>query len=149
MAKIAQKQVDSINSRCKNGFTFYIRGFIESGRKQLVKTVTLKEDEKMIEIELSWTEEIVYQRNRYGCEVPHRTGNLLPLLRVSVWDKSKSSKAWSSEGFGRKLTFNEYPSTKKIMNKLCEATELVTDELIGSLLPEPELLQFKSKANLT
>ncbi|MEB3373878.1 hypothetical protein SFC43_13520 [Bacteroides sp. CR5/BHMF/2] len=64
MAKIIQKQVNDINSKCKNGFTFYIRGYMEAGRKQLIKSITLKEDEKTVEVELYWTEEIICQRTR-------------------------------------------------------------------------------------
>lgn len=37
MAKTTQKQVNDINSKCKNGFTFYTRGFVEAGRKEMIK----------------------------------------------------------------------------------------------------------------
>lgn len=148
MAKITQKQVNDINSKCKNGFTFYIRGYVEAGRKQLVKTIMLKEDEKMVEAELYWAEEIVRPQNPNGGNVPHRTGNFFPGLRVSVWRKSKHSEAWISGGFGNKHEFKEHPSTKKMTNKLCEVSELITDELICSLLPEPECQEFKAIVNL-
>lgn len=147
MAKITQKQVNDINSKCKNGFIFYIRGFVESGRKQLVKAITLKEDEKMVEAELCWAEEIVHQKNPHGCNVPHRTGNFIPVLRVSVWHSSKQSGAWISTGFGNTHEFKDHPSTKKMTNKLCEISELVTDELICSLLPDEECKEFKALAH--
>lgn len=150
MAKITQKQVNDINSRCKNGFTFHIRGFMEAGRKQLIKTITLKEDEKAVEAELCWTEEIgiVHPKNPHGCNVPHRTGNFIPVLRVSIWRSSKQSGVWGSAGFGNKHEFKDHSSTKKMMNKLCEVSGLVTDELICSLLPEPECREFKMLVNL-
>lgn len=148
MAKITQKQVNDINLKCKNGFTFYIRGYVEAGRKQLIKTITLKEDEKMVEAELCWAEEIVYQKNQHGCNLPHRTGNFIPVLRVSVWRSSKQSGAWGSAGFGNKHEFKDHSSTKKMTNKLCEVSELVTDELICSLLPDKESQEFKVIANL-
>lgn len=146
MAKITQKQVNDINSKCKNGFTFYIRGYMEAGRKQLIKSITLKEDEKTVEVELYWTEEIICQKNPHGCNAAHRTGNFIPDLRVSVWRKSKQSQIWGSEGFGNKHEFKEYPSAKKMINKLCEVSELVTDELICSLLPDEECKEFKALA---
>ena len=148
MAKITQKQVNDINSKCKNGFTFYIRGYMEVGRKQLIKSITLKEDEKTVEVELYWTEEIICQKNSHGCNTPHRTGNFIPVLRVSVWRSSKQSGAWLSEGFGNKHEFKDQSSTKKMTNKLCDVSELVTDELICSLLPEPECQEFKAIINL-
>lgn len=147
MAKMSKQQVESINSKCKNGFSFYIRGFVEAGRKQLNKTITLKEDEKMIEAELCWAEEILHKKNPNGYNIPYNTGNYIPVLRVSVWRASKNSKAWISEGFGNKHIFNEYPSAKKMMNKLCEITEYATNELIYSLLPESERQEFKAITN--
>lgn len=148
MAKITQKQVNDINSKCKNGFTFNVRRFVESGRKQLVKTITLKEDEKMVEAELCWAEEVVHQKNPHGYNLPHHTGNFIPMLRVSVWRSSKQSGAWSSAGFGNKHQFKDHPSTKKMTNKLCEVSGLVTDELICSLLPDEECKEFKALVNL-
>lgn len=147
MAKITQKQVNDINSKCKNGFTFYVRRYVEAGRKQLVKAITLKEDEKMVEAELYWAEEILHKKNPNGYNIPYSTGNYIPALRVSVWCASKHSKAWISEGFGNKHIFNEYPSAKKMMNKLCEVTEYATNELIYSLLPESERQEFKTITN--
>lgn len=147
MAKITQKQVNDINSKCKNGFTFYVRRYVEAGRKQLVKAITLKEDEKMVEAELYWADEIVQKKGADGRSFPYSTGNYIPVLRVSVWRASKHSKAWISEGFGNKHIFNEYPSAKKMMNKLCEVTEYATNELIYSLLPESERQEFKAITN--
>lgn len=147
MAKITQKQVNDINSKCKNGFTFYIRGYVEAGRKQLLKTIKLKEDEKIVEAELYWAEEIVRPQNPNGGNVPHRTGNFFPGLRVSVWRKPKHLEAWISGGFGNKHEFKEHPSAKKMINKLCEVSELVTDELICSLLPDEECKEFRVLAH--
>lgn len=147
MAKITQKQVNDINSKCKNGFSFYIRGFVEVGRKQLNKTIILKKDEKMIEAELCWSEEILHKKDPNGYNIPYRTGNYIPALRVSVWRSSKSSGAWISSGLGNKHEFKEYPSTKKMMSKLCEVTEYATDELICSLLPESERQEFEAITN--
>lgn len=141
---MSKRQVESINSKCKNGFSFYIRGFVEAGKKQLNKTFILKEDEKMIEAELYWAEEILLKKNPKGYNIPYRTGNYIPALRVSVWRSSKSSGAWISGGLGNKHEFKEYPSTKKMMSKLCEVTEYATDELICSFLPEPECQEFKA-----
>lgn len=144
---MSKQQVESINGKCKNGFSFYIRGFVEAGRKQLNKIITLKEDEKMVEAELYWTEEILLKKTPKGYNIPYSTGNYIPALRVSVWRASKHSKAWISEGFGNKHIFNEYPSAKKMMNKLCEVTEYATNELIYFLLPEPERQEFKAVTN--
>lgn len=148
MAKITQKQINDINSKCKNGFTFYIQGYVEAGRKRLNKTIMLKEDEKMVEAELYWAEEIVHPKNLHEDNVPHRTGNFIPGLRVSVWRSSKQSGAWITTGFGNKHEFKEYPSAKKMINKLCEVSGLVTDELICSLLPDEECKEFKALAHL-
>lgn len=147
MAKITQKQVNDINSKCKNGFTFYTRGFVEAGRKELIKTIMLKENEKMVEAKLRWMEEIVKQKNLRGQVVPQRTGNVVPMLCVCVWISTKESRAWISCGFGNKHVFKDRPSTKKMTNKLCEVSGLVTDELICSLLPDEECKEFKALAN--
>ena len=148
MAKITQKQINDINSKCKNGFTFYIQGYVEAGRNRLNKTIMLKEDEKMVEVELYWAEEIVHPQNPHEGSAPHCTDNFIPGLRVTVWRKLKHSDAWLNEGFGNKHEFKEHPSAKKMTNKLCEVSELGTDELICSLLPEPECQEFKAIANL-
>lgn len=147
MAKITQKQINDINSKCKNGFTFYIQGYVEAGRKRLNKTIMLKEDEKMVEAELYWAEEIVYPQNPHEGSVPHCTDNFIPGLRVSVWHKLKHSDAWLNKGFGNTHEFKEHSSAKKMINKLCEVSELVTDELICSLLPDEECKEFKALAH--
>lgn len=144
MAKMSKRQVESINDKCKNGFSFYIRGFVEAGKKQLNKTFILKEDEKMIEAELYWAEEILLKPSKKGYNIPYRTGNYIPALRVSVWRASKHSKAWISKGFENKHIFNEPPSAKRMMNKLCEVTEYATNELICSLLSESECQEFEA-----
>lgn len=148
MARITQKQVDSINFRCTNGFTFYIRGFMEDRRKQLIKTITLEENEKVVEAKLCWLQEIAYQKNPHGCGLPYRTGFFIPELRVSVWCKSKRSGAWVSGGFGNRHEFKDYSCAKKLLNVLCEVSKLATDELICLLLPDEECQEFKALANL-
>lgn len=148
---MTQKQVNDINSKCKNGFHFHILGFQESGRKKLVKTITIKEEEKMVEIQLYWIDEIIHKKNEYGCNMPHLTGNVIPRLIISVWKKKKEDKCWVSWDSGVYYQFEAYPSTKKMINKLCEATALASDELIHSLLPEnvrAELLQLENSTNL-
>lgn len=138
MAQITKKQIDTINAKCQNGFHFYIRGFQESGKKYLIKTIIVKEEEKVVEIQLYWADEIIRKKNEHGCSVPRYTGNVIPQVLVSVWKKKKEAQCWGSNGAGTYHRFTEYPCNKKMMTKLCEVTEFVTDDLIRSLLPEYE-----------
>ena len=138
MAKISKKQVETINTKCKNGFHFSIRTFQERGEKNLAKMITVKKDEKIVEIQLYWVDEIDHKKNEYGCSVPHYTGNVIPQILVSIWTKKEGDLCWHSYGIGSPYRFSKYPCNKRLMNKLCEVTEHVTDELIRSLLPENE-----------
>lgn len=136
MATITKKAVEAINSKCKNGFYFNIRRFQERGEKSLVKMITVREDEKIVEVSLYWVDDVSREKNMYGVYVPRYTGNVIPQILVSIWTKKKEDPCWHSYGSGSHHQFSEYPCNKRLMNKLCEVTEHITDDLIRSLLPE-------------
>lgn len=138
MASITRKSVETINAKCKNGFRFNIRGFQERSEKNLVKMITVREDEKIVEVQLYWSDEIIHKKNAYGVSLPHYTKNVIPQVLISIWTKKKGDACWHSYGLGSHHRFSEYPCNKRLMNKLCEVTEYVTDDLIRSLLPENE-----------
>nr|DAE30316.1 MAG TPA: hypothetical protein [virus sp. ct5rm7] len=146
MAKITKKQIDAIDAACRNGFSFDQYDFGVSGDKSLSKTITLVEGRKAVKLRLSWQDEVVKHKNRYGCTVPTYTGNVVPLLHCSVWHKHTESDCWHSYGLGVFRTFSDRKSSKRLMKSLCEITELVTDELMCEMLPERECEEFRQKA---
>lgn len=148
MRQITPKKIEAINAKCKNGFHFYIRGFQESGKKNLIKTILVKEELKAVEVQLYWTDEVIYQKNEHGISVPQYTGKVIPQAVASVWKKKIGDELWHSDGAGTYHLFAEHTSNKKQMNQLCEITELVADDLICSLLPEYEREECMPMENL-
>lgn len=139
MAKtISEKTVNTIDARCRNGFRFDLQHFMERGEKQLCRFITIRENEKLVKLTLWWRDEATYRKNQYGCTIREYTGNVVPELHCAVWHKSEASPCWVSLGFGGFHSFSEHPSSKRQINALADATALVTDELILSLLPECE-----------
>ena len=138
MTTITRKAIVAINAKCKNGFYFNIRTFQERGEKSLVKTITVREERKIVMNQLYWVDEVIRKKNEHGVSVPKHTGNVIPQIIVSIWTRKKAEKCWLSYGVGQHHRFNEHPCNKRLMNKLCEVTEHITDELIRSLLPEHE-----------
>lgn len=136
MAKITDKQIDAINAMCRNGFSFDRYDFAVLGEKCLSKTIMLVEGCKAIKLRLSWQEEIVKRTNGYGCSVPTFTGNAIPQLHCAVWHKPAGANCWHSYGLGKFRTFPDRVSPKRQMSRLCELTELLTDDLICEMLPE-------------
>ena len=136
MVQIGKKQIETINAKCKNEFHFNINGFRERGEKSLVKKITVRDDEKIIEVSLYWVDDVSREKNMHGVYVPRYTGNVIPQILVSIWSKKKGDICWHSYGLGQHYKFDEYPCNKRLMNKLCEVTEHISDDLIRSLLPE-------------
>lgn len=146
MAKITKKQVDAINAACRNGFSFDRYNFGVLGEKCLSKTITLVEGCKAVKLRLSWRDEVVKHENQYGCTVPTYTGNVVPQLHCSVWwDKAAGESCRHSYGPGKYRVFKDKVFPKRMMNRLCEVTELVTDELVCEMLPEREREEFRQK----
>lgn len=135
---ISKKSVEGINSRCKNGFCFDMQNFMERGKKRLCRFITIRENEKLVKLTLWWRDETIYRKNDYGCMIREYTGNVVSELHCAVWHKSAASPCWVSNGLGEFHPFGDHPSPKRLMNALADATALVTDELILSLLPERE-----------
>lgn len=144
MAKtISKKSVEAIDARCRNGFRFDLQRFVERGEKQLCRSITIRENEKLVKLTLWWRDETIYRKNDYGCMLREYTGNVVPELHCAVWHKRPDSSCWSSYGLGGFHPFGDHPSPKRLMNALTEATALVTDELILSLLPERERVECR------
>lgn len=135
---ISKKSVGAIDARCRNGFRFDLQRFVERGEKQLCRFITIRENEKLVKLTLWWRDEAIYRKNQYGCTIREYTGNVVPELHCAVWHKSEDSPCWVSLGFGGFHPFSDHPASKRLMNALADATALVTDELILSLLPERE-----------
>lgn len=145
MAKITERQIDSINAMCRNGFSFDRYDFAVFGEKRLSKTIMLVENEKAVQIKIGWQEEVVKRTDGYGCTMQTYTGNVVPQLHCSVWHKSAGESCWHSYGLGKFRTFPDKIFPKRLMNRLCELTELVTDKLICEMLPEYEREGFQQK----
>lgn len=142
MATISEKQVSDINAQCRNGFRFDMQAFMQRGDKELCKCITIKDNVKAVKLTLSWSRQVVKELNQFGCTVPRFTGQMIPRLRCSVWHKSDNSPFWCSHGLGNSHEFTEYASPKRLMKTLCAATELVTDSLVLSLIPDYEREAF-------
>lgn len=145
MAKITKKQVDAIDAACLNGFSFDRYGFTVLGEKRLSRRVTLVEDGKEVKLILGWQNEIVKYTNKHGCIVSARTGNVVPQLHCSVWKKAPGESCWHSHGLGKFHVFRDKAFPKRMMNRLCEVTELITDELVCVMLPENIREEFRQK----
>lgn len=100
---------------------------------------------KAVKLRLSWRDEVVKHENQYGCTVPTYTGNVVPQLHCSVWDKAPGESCRHSYGPGKYRMFKDKIFPKRMMNRLCEVTELVTDELVCEMLPEREREEFRQK----
>lgn len=154
MAKtISKKSVEAIDARCRNGFRFDLQRFVERGEKQLCRSITIRENEKLVKLTLWWRDETIYRKNDYGCMLREYTGNVVPELHCAVWHKRPDSSCWSSYGLGGFHPFGDHPSPKRLMNALTEATALVTDELILRCCPNAngrnaaKSSQIKTKPN--
>ena len=93
----------------------------------------------------SWQNETVKYTNKHGCIVSARTGNVVPQLHCSVWEKAPGESCWHSHGLGKFHVFRDKAFPKRMMNRLCGVTELVTDELVCEMLPEREREEFRQK----
>lgn len=140
---ISKKSVEMLDARCRNGFRFDLQRFVERGEKQLCRSITIRENEKLVRLTLWWRDEATYRKNQYGCTIREYTGNVVPELHCAVWHKRPDSSCWSSYGLGGFHPFGDHPSPKRLMNALADATALVTDELILSLLPEREREEYR------
>lgn len=140
---ISKKSVKMLAARCRNGFRFDLQRFVERGEKQLCRSITIRENEKLVRLTLWWRDEATYRKNQYGCTIREYTGNVVPELHCAVWHKSEASPCWVSHGLGGFHPFSEHPSSKRQINALADATALVTDELILSLLPEREREEYR------
>lgn len=135
---ISKKSIEGINAKCKNGFRFDVQNFMERSTKQLCRSITLKENKKLVKLTLWWRDETTVYKNEYGCTICRYTGNVIPELHCAVWLKCENSPCWVSYGLGKFHPFGEHPSPKRLTTRLTDATALVIDELILSLLPERE-----------
>ena len=116
---------------------------MERGERQLRRFITIRENEKLVKLILWWRDEATYRKNQYGCTIREYTGNVVPELHCAVWHKSEASAFWVSLGFGGFHSFSEHPSSKRQINALADATALVTDELVLSLLPERARAEYR------
>ena len=114
---MTQKQVDAINAACRNGFSFDRYDFAVLGEKRLSKTISLVEGSKEVKLSLSWRNEVVKVENEHGCMVPTYTGNVVPQLHCSIWDKTPGESCWHSYGLGKYHVFTDKTSPKRLMNR--------------------------------
>lgn len=136
MGTITQKQVDAINAKCGNGFHFDVRNYLEKREKVLCKYVALVEGKTLARFELYWNDEIVTRKNEHGCNVREYTGNVVPVMHCSIWNKSTTSECWVSHGLGKFHTFDKNPSPKRLMNILCAKSGELSEDFLRSMLPE-------------
>lgn len=49
---ISKKSVEMLGARCRNGFRFDLQRFGERGEKRLCRFITLRENEKLVQLTL-------------------------------------------------------------------------------------------------
>ena len=79
---ISKKSVEMLDARCRNGFRFDLQRFVERGEKQLCRSITIRENEKRIELTLWWRNEVLSNKDECGDRKSTR-------LNSSHWNKSR------------------------------------------------------------
>lgn len=95
---MTREDVKKINSECKNGFEFYLYGYLMNKEKELSKRIKLA-DNKFLEARLEWDKVLERKTNEWGCSWNVETGEVKPVLRLSVWTNKETGVA-VSYGFG-------------------------------------------------
>lgn len=95
---MTREDVKKINSECKNGFEFYLYGYLMRKEKELSKRIALANN-KFLEARLEWDKVFKRTTNEYGCSWNVETGEVEPVLRLSVWTNKETGVA-VSYGFG-------------------------------------------------
>lgn len=122
MAKLTREQIETINSKCKNGWKLDIQYFIFHSERTLKKIIEL-DTEHYLEFRLD------YNYN-----------NQITLFISKFYHKANDDFATSS-GLGKKKLLEETPSTRKSINKLIEITEQLTDDELMKINNETDVIR--------
>lgn len=82
------EDVKKINSECKNGFEFYLYGYLMRKEKELSKRIALANN-KFLEARLEWDKVFERKTNEWG-SWKVETGEVKPVLRLSIWTKKEN-----------------------------------------------------------
>ncbi len=122
MAKLTREQIETINSKCKNGWGLDIQYFIFHTEKTLKKIIEL-DTEHYLEFRLD------YNYN-----------NQITLFINKFYHKTNDNFATSS-GLGKKKILEETPATRKNINRLIELTEKLTDDELMKINNETDVIR--------
>lgn len=109
MVKITNKQIQKINTMCKNGWKLDIDYYIYHNEKTLIRKVTI-DDENFLEFAL---------RYNYKNQVS---------LHISKFYQEKGKPYASTSGLGKSKVLEETQAKRKNVNNLIGFTNYLTDE---------------------
>lgn len=127
---MTREDVKKINSECKNGFEFYLYGYLMRKEKELSKRINLA-DNQYLEARLEWHEVTERKTNEWGCSWNVKTGEVQPALRLSVWTNKENGMA-VSYGLGYTEVAGS-PVKRRSMKRLQDITNNWTTENIVRL----------------
>lgn len=119
--------VAKVNAGCANGFQLSVYNAVMRKEKDLTKKIPMG-DNRYLEATLTWSKEVVNKTNDYGCTYPVETGNVKPILHLSVWTSKENGMA-TSRGLGYWLDAGE-PVKRRSVKALQELTKEYTEDKI-------------------
>lgn len=119
--------VAKVNAGCANGFQLNVYNAVMRKEKDLTKKIPMG-DNRYLEATLTWSKEVVNKANDYGCTYPVETGNVRPILHLSVWTSKENGMA-TSRGLGYWLDAGE-PVKRRSVKALQELTKEYTEDKI-------------------
>lgn len=124
---MTKADVLKVNAGCVNGFGLNVYNAVMRGEKDLTKKIPM-ENGRYLEATLTWNKEVVNKTNDYGCTYPVETGNVKPVLHLSVWTSKENGMA-ISRGLGYWLDAGE-PVKRRSVKALQELTKEYTEDKI-------------------
>ena len=119
--------VAKVNAGCASGFQLNVYNAVMRKEKDLTKKIPMG-DNRYLEATLTWSKEVVNKTNDYGCTYPVETGNVKPILHLSVWTSKENGMA-TSRGLGYWLDAGE-PVKRRSVKALQELTKEYTEDEI-------------------
>lgn len=122
MAKLTREQIETINSKCKNGWGLDIQYFLFHNEKILKKIIEL-DTEHYLEFKLDYN-----SKNQIT-------------LRISKFYHKAGDNFASSSGLGKSRILEEAPASRKSINKLIEFTKTLTDDELMKINSETDVIR--------
>lgn len=122
MGKLTREQINTINGKCKNGWELDIQYFLFHNEKKLYKRINL-DDENYLQFDLLYN---------YKKQIS---------LHISKYHHKQGDFFACSNGLGKSKVLEETPASRKIINKLIELTEKLTDDELIKINSETDVIR--------